>query len=444
MDRQPPHTVAPGAPDHTDPLHGIGRRIAISAPGAVAIALLVGALMFGIGIRAIDTLGGHGANRNEITQVSTTRHGEAQGEPGAKPGGSGKGDATKGSSNGAGAKADEPTATRKPGDDGAATSAVKALSIHLARDGRKVVIEWSACRVDGFALYRVVRSTDAVATWPLGKGDHLIAALGAVGSTRVVDTHAAAGHRYHYRVLGIAKRDGHPRVACRSAVRSIVTPKPEPAPDPTPAVGFGLVLSIADHHPYVDWTVCHRSGADYYKIVRSPDSTVRWPVGGNDSLAGYVAIGGKTALWDGDAPHGKRVWYRVFCVDATESGYRVLAASAAKSIVTPADEEPPAPSEMDLEVDATDGEVVLGWDECGSDGFSYYKVVRSQNSNPSYLPWTEGSQVIAVIENPGTTSFTDSDVESGQTWYYRVQSIGYWHGQKVVLGQTPVRSVTIP
>jgi hypothetical protein len=66
------------------------------------------------------------------------------------------------------------------------------------------------------------------------------------------------------------------------------------------------------------------------------------------------------------------------------------------------------------------------------------------NENPSYLPYTDGTQVIGVIENHEVTGQTDGDVASGQTWYYRVQAIGYWNGQKVVLGQTAVVAVTIP
>ena len=76
--------------------------------------------------------------------------------------------------------------------------------------------------------------------------------------------------------------------------------------------------------------------------------------------------------------------------------------------------------------------------------FHWYKVVRSHGENPSYVPWTEGSQLIGVIENRSTTQFTDTHVESGQTWFYRVQAIGFWHGKKVVLGQTAAIKVTIP
>jgi hypothetical protein len=50
--------------------------------------------------------------------------------------------------------------------------------------------------------------------------------------------------------------------------------------------------------------------------------------------------------------------------------------------------------------------------------------------------------VIAVLENGGVTELVDGAADGG-TWYYRVQAIGYADGQKFLLGQTPVRSVTV-
>ena len=115
-------------------------------------------------------------------------------------------------------------------------------------------------------------------------------------------------------------------------------------------------------------------------------------------------------------------------------------------IVSIKETEPaPEPVGLGFEVDVTGGGVILDWAASTSDHFAFYKVVRSfTNDNPSYLPGTEGSQVIGVIESSGNTELLDSDVESGQTVYYRVQAIGYWYGQKILLGQTAVIAVTIP
>ena len=146
---------------------------------------------------------------------------------------------------------------------------------------------------------------------------------------------------------------------------------------------------------------------------------------------------------DGAAPSGVPLWYRVFCVRWTGDGFNVLGSSRARSITHPA-WQPPKPSEIGLDVQATDGGIALDWDACPSDAFRWYKVVRSHGDNPSYVPPTEGSQLIGIIENRSTTAFTDVHVESGQTWFYRIQAVGYWHDRRVVLCQSAAVEVTVP
>lgn len=223
------------------------------------------------------------------------------------------------------------------------------------------------------------------------------------------------------------------------------TAKPEPTPEPKPDT-MGLTLRNVDAGVKVDWTGCDVGGFDYYKIVRSKDSTVRWPLGDYDALAGVVENGGTTAITDKVAPAGRKLWYRVFCVEKTGDGYRVLNSSAARAIETPAAEPRPTPDPvaMGFSVEVTADGVALSWEACGTDGFRYYKVVRSQGANPSYFPWTDGTELIGVIEDSGVTSKVDGAVESGQTWSYRIQSIGSLDGAKVLLGQTAAIQVTIP
>jgi hypothetical protein len=227
-------------------------------------------------------------------------------------------------------------------------------------------------------------------------------------------------------------------------------PKPEPKSEPTPAPKptvqeLGLTLAKGDGKVKVDWTTCKAEDFLYYKVLRSNDSTVSWPAGDNDKVIAAIESRSKTAMVDTSFPHGKKVWYRVFCIGEQDGDKRVLGKTAAKSIVTPADDPAPKPEPtlMGFEVDVTADGVVLHWEACGSDGFRYYKVVRSKGENPSYLPWTDGSEVIAVIEGKDVTTFVDTDVEPGDHWFYRVQSIGVWDGHKVLLGQTKVHDATI-
>jgi hypothetical protein len=283
--------------------------------------------------------------------------------------------------------------------------------------------------------------------WPLGSGDSLAGVIEAQGTTRFVDKAVDGGRTYHYRVFGLRSWNGETIIACRSDAASIATPAPTPKPEPTD--GDGAVMSITvvikEGHPFIDWSACTGTDFDYYKVVRSMDSTVTWPIGDNDTKVAAVGKDGETKAWDANAPGGKKVFYRVFCIRETESDSVAVAATAVKGIQTPAGEPAPDPKALGFEVDVTGEGVVLHWQACGVDNFSYYKVVRSTTTeNPSYFPWTDGTELIGVIENQDVTQFVDSSVESGQTIYYRVQCLGIWNGEKVLRGQTAVIAVTIP
>jgi hypothetical protein len=439
----------------------IGGRIARSLPGAAAGTLIVAAIAFGAVLRpTLSTPQGAGgdAGRSGLEadgyepdgndggtiadidgdhEVEVTPTEDVDGDGAVEPA-DGTYEPTDAS--------DEPT----PIEPAEPTVESIDLALHL-QDGY-VKVDWSACDVDGFRYYKVVRSADERPTWPLGEGDKLIAAVEDAATTVIADGELPLGTKLFYRVFALAERDGGMHVACQSPVRGLAvpaaTPKPEPKPEPEPtdkpSAWLALSVSIKEGKPYVDWSEC-QGDFHYYKVVRSTDQAVTWPKGGNDSLVAAVGPDGKTAVWDGEATPGKKVWYRVFCLRETEGGYKVLASSPVKGIAVPADKPDPEPDPvaLGLEVNLTDGGVKLRWEACGSESFVAYKVVRSAGSNPSYLPGTDGSHVIAVIENAGVTSFVDGGVEAGQTWYYRVQAIGYMNGHKILLGQTAAIAVTV-
>jgi hypothetical protein len=437
----------------------LGRRVVSSFPGAIAGAFLVTALAFGAALRPTGTTGdgatGAGAGGAQPGVATVTDDAPDKDGDAAKDGDADNGDSpadpkplTDTTEDG-----DKPDASdgADGGDSPPADVAGLSIALHL-REGY-VKIGWSPCDVDGFAYYKVIRSTDEPATWPLGSGDTLVAAIADPSAVMAADGGAPAGKTVFYRVIALAERDGSLVAACASASQAIAipapTPKPDPEPEPDPsdkpdAGTLGLSLSLKEGKPYVDWSECS-GDFDLYKVVRSTDSTVTWPKGSGDSNVAAVGKDGKTAAWDGDAPTGKKLWYRVFCLRETGGDYAVVAATSAKAIVVPAAEPEPEPEPVVLGFEAgqTGEGVALHWEQCSSESFVFYKVIRAAHPNPSYLPGTDGSQVIAVIENGGVTSFTDTDVEAGQTWYYRVQSIGYMNGHKILLGQTPAIAVTV-
>jgi hypothetical protein len=223
------------------------------------------------------------------------------------------------------------------------------------------------------------------------------------------------------------------------------TPKPA-GPDPAPVEHIALGLGIKEFHPMIEWGSCAGLNFDYYKVVRSKDSTVAWPAGENDALVAAVERGGYRKAWDKDAPHGKKVWYRVFCVRKTDGGYKVVNSSGTKGIEVPEEPAPPDPITLGLEAGIDDeGKVALSWSACEVDGFAFYKVVKSTwNENPSYLPWTDGTEIVAVVSEMHATELLDWAPDPGVTVWYRVQCLGYVGDHKVLLGQSPVVSVTAP
>ena len=440
--------------DHTRHLSsgGVGRRIQVSGAGAVAGTFLIVALAFGAAIGPLsgDRSAGPGSEGRDATVATDTGTDTATSKPGVDTAvvdkapdatDSRPADGTKPDVTTTDGKDDAVEPTDKPTGDTEPTHEALTIDIGLGLAGADVVVEWSACAVDGFAAYKIIRSTDEFATWPLGSGDTLVGVVTDASVRRFVDRTVAAGRKYFYRVAALQVLDGKTVVACRSAMARIATP----APDPTKSGDIALTVVIKEGHPFLDWSECGGLDFDYFKVIRSTDATVTWPKGENDTLVAAIGRDGNSKTWDAEAPAGIKVYYRVFCVRSTEAGYVVVAASAVKSVVTPPAEPAPDPVALGFEVNVTGEGVVLNWQASASDGFAFYKVVRSTwNEHPSYLPYVDGTEVIGVIENQATNQLTDVSVTSGQTIYYRVQAIGYWNGSKVLLGQTAVIAVTIP
>lgn len=224
-----------------------------------------------------------------------------------------------------------------------------------------------------------------------------------------------------------------------------VKPSPKPTAELTPApvtATLGIEVTMTNGQVLVSWTACKAIGHESYKVVRSKDATVAWPLGDKDSLLAVVDAAGETAAYDKGLPAGVTVWYRVFCVASSAAGSAVLQSSDAKPITVPV-EPKPEPGILAFDAVQSPSGVQLGWSASTGDGFAYYKVLRAATTpKPSYLPWTDGTEVIAVIADPWVTGFTDTSPSSG-TWYYRVQAIGTWSGQKIVLAATPVRELVL-
>jgi hypothetical protein len=223
-----------------------------------------------------------------------------------------------------------------------------------------------------------------------------------------------------------------------------VEPAPVPAPPAPPVAVLSLSANQAEYPGKVilSWTGYTGYGFEYYKVVRSTDGDATWPGSGADEL--IAAIGNPAETWAKDRPPcGTTVFYRVFAVRHGDYGYEVLAPSNQVSAVTQCPPPPPATVGIGLEVSVVDGAVHLSWGACASEHVNAYKIVRSQtNAEPMY-PENDGTQLIAAVD-PSQTSFIDSSVASGQTWFYRVLARADNGGGTYIACQSAAVSVTIP
>ncbi|MDP9468832.1 MAG: hypothetical protein M3P32_08880, partial [Chloroflexota bacterium] len=224
-------------------------------------------------------------------------------------------------------------------------------------------------------------------------------------------------------------------------------PKDEPPPSDDPAPSENLTLEAVFNADWgkvvVEWSAF---GGDFekYKLVRSTDGEAGWPLGDGDELVGVVGADGETRWYDKHAPCNVELFYRVFAVRHSGDGYEVLASSNADGATRECSDEPPAdPKALGFEVTQTAEGVLLSWESCPSEEFVVYKVVRSATNGDPMYPLNDGTELIGVIGDSGETHFVDSSVEVGQTWTYRVLSMGENGDGWYVLGLTAALTLTV-
>ncbi|MDH4334360.1 MAG: hypothetical protein OEW24_03715 [Chloroflexota bacterium] len=222
------------------------------------------------------------------------------------------------------------------------------------------------------------------------------------------------------------------------------TDKPQPTDKPAPsgAIHLEAFVNADSHKIVVKWTA-YAGDFEKYKLMRSRDATVTWPGGEDDELVAVIGPDDMTKFYDSGAPCGKEFHYRVFAVSHGENGYVVKAASNVGGAFNECSAPPAEPKALGFEVFQTADGIKLAWEACGADGFAAYKVVRSAtNANPLY-PLNDGTELIGVVGDPGSTYFVDTAVEPGQTFTYRVLSMGSGPDGWYVLGLTAAVTITV-
>ena len=232
-------------------------------------------------------------------------------------------------------------------------------------------LTWKA--VSGAVSYRIYRSES------LGTGYSL---LGTTSSTSYVNTGAAAGKTYYYRVKAV-NRDG-----MASAYSNIVSGKAKAAVPAAPSVTAG---NSSTGKPRLTWKAV--SGAVSYRIYRSESRGTGYSLLGTTSSTSYVNTG---------AAAGKTYYYRVKAVnrDGMASAYSNIVSGKATL---------PAPV-LNIGLSVSSGKPMLAWDAVP--GATSYRIYRSTSRGTGY----------SLLATTTSTSYVNTSAAKGTTYYYRVKA----------------------
>jgi hypothetical protein len=231
-----------------------------------------------------------------------------------------------------------PKPTAKPKPKETATPAPKPTTLALKKWVKedRVKLSWTAYSGAGFEYYKVVRSGDASASWPLAENDELVGVITDPGATTFADE-APCEIAWHYRVFAVSHTDsGYKVLAASNTVTASVGCPPEATP--APVESLGLELKVADGGIRLEWTMCGNDDFVAYKVVRSQtNSDPRYPLNDGTELIGVIGEQAVVSVVDTDVQAGETWTYRVECVGKDPHGdYVVLGESEARAATVPA------------------------------------------------------------------------------------------------------------
>ena len=258
--------------------------------------------------------------------------------------------------------------------DAPAIPAAPRVTIGNSSDSGKPKLTWAA--VDGAAKYEIYRSTQQSTGFTL---------LGTTTSTSYVNTGAAAGKTYYYKVCAVNS-------AGTSAYSNIVSGRAKAAIPAAPRVTIGN--SSASGKPQLTWAAV--DGAAKYEIYRSTQQSTGFTLLGTTTSTTYVNTG---------AAVGKTYYYKVRAlnVDGAAGAYSSTVSGAAKAVA------PAAPTVTMTYSDG--GKPKLTWSAVS--GAASYRVYRSESRGTGY----------SLLGTTTSTSYVNTGAAVGKTYYYRVKAV---------------------
>ena len=258
--------------------------------------------------------------------------------------------------------------------DAPAIPAAPRVTIGNSSASGKPQLTWAA--VDGAAKYEIYRSTQQSTGYSL---------LGTTTSTSYVNTGAAVGKTYYYRVKAVNS-------AGTSAYSNIVSGRAKAAIPAAPRVTIGS--SSASGKPQLTWAAV--DGAAKYEIYRSTQQSTGFTLLGTTTSTSYVNTG---------AAVGKTYYYKVRAlnVDGAAGAYSSTVSGAAKAVA------PAAPTVTMTYSD--NGKPKLTWSAVS--GAASYRVYRSESRGTGY----------SLLGTTTSTSYVNTGAAVGKTYYYRVKAV---------------------
>ena len=258
--------------------------------------------------------------------------------------------------------------------DAPAIPAAPRVTIGNSSDSGKPKLTWAA--VDGAAKYEIYRSTQQSTGYSL---------LGTTTSTSYVNTGAAVGTTYYYKVRAVNS-------AGTSAYSNIVSGRAKAAIPAAPRVTIGN--SSASGKPQLTWAAV--DGAAKYEIYRSTQQSTGFTLLGTTTSTSYVNTG---------AAVGKTYYYKVRAlnVDGAAGAYSSTVSGAAKAVA------PAAPTVTMTYSDS--GKPKLTWSAVS--GAASYRVYRSESRGTGY----------SLLGTTTSTSYVNTGAAVGKTYYYRVKAV---------------------
>ena len=258
--------------------------------------------------------------------------------------------------------------------DAPAIPAAPRVTIGNSSASGKPQLTWAA--VDGAAKYEIYRSTQQSTGFTL---------LGTTTSTSYVNTGAAVGKTYYYKVCAVNS-------AGTSAYSNIVSGRAKAAIPAAPRVTIGN--SSASGKPQLTWAAV--DGAAKYEIYRSTQQSTGFTLLGTTTSTSYVNTG---------AAVGKTYYYKVRAlnVDGAAGAYSSTVSGAAKAVA------PAAPTVTMTYSDS--GKPKLTWSAVS--GAASYRVYRSESRGTGY----------SLLGTTTSTSYVNTGAAVGKTYYYKVRAL---------------------